>query len=284
MIKLDSHLPDDIAREKDISRGLINEYRNAFFGGMRRFRALRQQAPGIIVESLLGAILSIFGVLSFFAFIHEAKTVGPIPTIIACIKIVVIIGVCYWAAGRIWRAIGLTLRDRCRFVMRNIWSLAGSGFFLLVLGIQIFYPEFANPPKAAPANIPAVAAVPVAASAPVVLPRHEPGKHKLVFGGPGWQILSNDDSTYTRLTVTEASPQCALLGDNWIVADRQDYDDLETELIEGGHVGDFWTASAKPGSNLTYILNPDASSAFYWTSSRANAQRKVLCVMAVSIQ
>lgn len=141
-----SHLPDDIAREKDISRRLINEYRNAFLGGIRRFRALRLQAPGIIVESLLGAILSIFGVLSFFAFIHEAKVDGPIPTIIASIKIVFIIGLCYWAAGRIWRAIGLTLRDHCRFVVTNMWSLAGSAFFLLVLGIQLFYPEFANRP------------------------------------------------------------------------------------------------------------------------------------------
>lgn len=146
MTASDSHLPDDIAREKDISRRLINEYRNAFFGGLRRFRALRLQAPGIIVESLLAAILSIFGVLSFFAFIHETKVVGPIPTIIVCIKIVFIVGLSYWAAGRIWRAIGLTLRNHCRFVMTNIWTLAGGAFFLLVLGIQMFYPEFANRP------------------------------------------------------------------------------------------------------------------------------------------
>lgn len=142
----DSHIPDDITREKDVSRKLTNEYRGKVFSGLRRFRALRLQAPGIIVESLLAAILSIFGVLSFFAFIHDSSADGPIATIVACIKIVVIVGVCYWAAGRLWRAIGLTLRNHCRFVVTNMWTLAGGAFFIVVLVIQIFYPEFANRP------------------------------------------------------------------------------------------------------------------------------------------
>jgi len=277
----DDHLPDDIRREKSIAHSLRYEYKGAILGGLRRFRALRQQAPGIIAEFVLAAILSI-SVLMFLY--HDLNVTGLLPTVAFCIKFVVIVLLCFWIAGRIWRAIGLANRNRCRFVVNNMWSLAATGILVLSAVLHVLYPDPGEPPPT-PASAPPSEqpAVPVVAPEPVTPPSHELPPQKRVFEGHGWQILHDADSSYRTALVKEAAARCNDLGENWQLADRPDFSGLEPELIEGGHVGSFWTASRKPNSNLDYFLNADGTSRFRWALSSNDTERIVLCVMAISI-
>lgn len=271
------HLPDDIRKEKSIAHSLRYEYKGAILGGLRRFRALRQQAPGIIAEFVLAAILSV-SVLMFLY--HDLNVTGLLPTVAFCIKFVVIGLLCFWIAGRIWRAIGLSNRDRCRFVVNNMWSLAATGILVLSAVLHILYPDLGQPPPvpASPPEQPAVIA-----PEPVAPPSHELPPHDRVFAGRGWQILHDKDSNYRTALVKEAAGRCAELGENWQLADRPDFSGLESELIEGGHVGSFWTASRKPNSSLDFYLDADGTSQFRWALSSNDTERIVLCVMAISI-
>jgi hypothetical protein len=157
-------VPDDIVREKRIEKALGHKYKGAIFGGLRKFRALRLQAPGVIAEFILGALISIVGLLFLF---YDLNATGLIPTIVACIKIVIIIGLSFWAAGRIWRAIGLANRDRVRFIVNNMWSLAATGIVLLSLILSVFHPEFGKSSEApSPLANPVVTANPETVAAP----------------------------------------------------------------------------------------------------------------------
>lgn len=274
----DAQMPDDIAREKSIAHSLKYEYANALFGGLRKFRALRLQAPGIIAQFVLAASISIAALMILF---HDLNVTGLLPTVGAFIKIAVVVGFSFWVAGRIWRAIGLANRDRCRFVVSNLWSLAATGIFVFSLVVSILFPEFGERPSAPPSESPVVPATP--APEPMAPLSHALPQQERVFAGTGWQILHNDDSSYTTVIVKEAAARCALLGGFWILADRPDFVGLEPELREGGHVGSFWTASRKPNSNLDYFLDADGSSRFRWALSANDTERIVLCVMAISI-
>lgn len=139
----DTHLPDDIAEEKAISRALANEYRNAVFGGLRRFRALRLQAPGIIAEFVLSVAISLIAVAVLFRNIEFG---GVLHELANTVKIIVVIVVSFWVARRLWRLIGLANRDRCRYVVSNLWNLALGALLIASLVITIFYPEFAESP------------------------------------------------------------------------------------------------------------------------------------------
>ena len=272
-----NNVPDDIVSEKRIEKALRHKYKGAIFGGLRKFRALRLQAPGVIAEFILGALISIVGLLILF---YALNATGLLPTIAACIKIVIIIGLSFWAAGRIWRAIGLANRDRIRFVVTNMWSLAATGIVLLSMVLSIFNPEFG---KSSEASLPLTNPVVTAAPEKVAAPSHQRRPNERVFRGRGWQIPHNADASYKKALVNEAAALCGELGDKWILADRPDFDDLEAELIDGGHVGSFWTASSKPNSNLDYFLNADGSSEFRWALSANDTRRIVLCVMAIAI-
>lgn len=144
-----NNVPDDIVNEKRIEKALKYKYKGAILGGLRNFRALRQQAPGIIAEFMLGTLISIVALLILF---YNLDATGLLPTIAACIKIVVIIGLSFWAAGRIWRAIGLANRNCIRFVVNNMWSLAATGIVLLSLILSVFHPDFGKPTEVRPTS------------------------------------------------------------------------------------------------------------------------------------
>lgn len=271
-----SHLPDDIAREKSTAQSLKYKYKGALLGGLRKFRALRLQAPGIIAEFVLASIISISALIFLF---HDLNVTGLLPTIAFCIKFVVVVGLCFWLAGRVWRAIGLANRDRCRFVVTNMWSLAATGILVISAVLYVLDPGLREPPSAPPPESPAVAAAEPESSPP----GHKLPPHERIFTGRGWQILHNVDSSYRTALVKEAAERCGELGENWMLADRPDFEGLEPELREGGHVGSFWTASRKPNSNLDYFLEADGSSQFRWALSANDSERIVLCVMAIAI-
>ena len=275
----DTHkqIPDDISREKAVADSLRRKYKGALFGGLRQFRALRQQAPGIIAEFVLAAVFSIAALLILF---HDLNVTGLLPTVAFCIKFVVVVGLCFWISGRIWRVIGLANRDRCRFIVTNMWTLATTGILVLSAILYVLNPDAEQPPAPPSAAPTAVTAAP---PEPIVPPSHELPAGERVFEGRGWMILRNEDSSYRTALVKEAPKQCSELGEHWVLADRPDFEGLEPELREGGHVGSFWTASRKTNSNLDYFLNADGSSRFRWALSGNDTERIVLCVMAVSI-
>lgn len=143
MTDADSHLPEDIAQEKSVSRRLAHEYRGAAFGGIRQFRALRQQAPGIIAEFVLAVVISVLTVAYLF---RDIKFGGVLHELANTLKIIVVIVVCFWVAGRIWRLIGLANRNRCRYVVGNMWNLALGGLLIASFVIKMFYPEVVETP------------------------------------------------------------------------------------------------------------------------------------------
>jgi len=269
-------IPEDIAREKRTAHSLKYEYKGALFGGLRKFRALRLQAPGIIAEFVLASIASIAALVFLF---HDLNVTGLLPTVAFCIKFVVVVGLCFWIAGRVWRLIGVANRDRCRFVVTNMWSLAATGILVLSAVLYVLDPGPREPASGPPSESPAVAT----AEPEPIPPGHELPPHERIFAGRGWKILHNVDSSYRTALVKEAAEHCSELGENWILADRPDFEGLEPELKEGGHVGSFWTASRKPNSNLDYFLEADGSSRFRWALSANDSERIVLCVMAISI-
>ena len=77
--------------------------------------------------------------------------------------------------------------------------------------------------------------------------------------------------------------QCEAIGEDWILADRPDFEGLEVELKKGGHVGSFWTASVRPKTSLEYALNGEGDSRYQWALSGNDAERIVLCVVAFQI-
>ncbi|ANO52323.1 hypothetical protein [Woeseia oceani] len=143
MTEIDSHLPDDIAAEKQVSRRLSAEYRNKLFGAVRKFRALRLQAPGIIAEFVLAFVSSIFAVPFLF---QNMKSGGVIQDLGNTVKIILVVVACFWIVGRLWRLIGVANRDRCRYVVSNMWGLALGGLLLASVVVKVFYPEFVELP------------------------------------------------------------------------------------------------------------------------------------------
>ena len=277
-----AHLPQDIALEKRAADRMKREYANAAFGGLRKFHALRRDAPGIIAKFLLASTLSIATLLFLF---HDLNVVGLFPVIALCIKVVIVIGLSFWITGVVWRGVGVTVRNGIRYIVRNLWSLAATGMLAAGAVVYLFFPETPEVPAAqaaAPKKQPE--SIVVEAPIPIERPRHELPQNRRAFAGDGWQILHNDDFSYATAPAKEAVGQCEALGEDWLLADRPDFEGLEPELKQGGHVGSFWTASARPKTSLEYALNDEGDSRYQWALSGENAERIVLCVIAFQIE
>lgn len=281
MSDLNAHLPEDIAAEKHTAAYLRENYKGRLLASIRNFRALRLQAPGVIAEFLLGALIAITTLLVLF---HDLNVVGLIPVVVFCIKFVLIIAVCFWIAGKLWIAVGLTARDKSRYVVRNFWALAGIAMVVASIVVSVFFPDLKKKDPGTQASALAIEATEVVQVDEFVESQsHEQPPLDRVFEGRGWRILRNADFSYATALIKKAPGRCEALGDHWILADQRDFVDLEEELKEGGHVGSFWTASGKPNSNLDYFLTEDGSSRFRWALSGKDSKRIVLCVMVVPI-
>lgn len=116
-----AHLPDDIALEKRLGEELRQRYKGSFLGGLRRFRALRRQAPGVIAEFVLAAL--VFGIAASLLF-RDLNVVGLLPVAGFSLYFIFVVFVSFWLAGRIWRLTGLSVRNGARFVVTNMWMLA----------------------------------------------------------------------------------------------------------------------------------------------------------------
>ncbi len=276
-----AHLPQDIAIDKRAADRQKRTHEGAAFGGLRRFNALRIDAPGIIARFVLSAMLSIAALLYFF---QDLNIVGFLPIAGFCIKVVLIIALCFWITSIIWRAVGVSVRNILRYVVRNMWSLAATGVLATGAVFYVFFLETREVPlaqAAAPKRQPESIVV----EAPILIerPRHELPQNRRAFAGDGWQILHNDNFGYATAPAKDAAEQCQALGEDWILAGRPDFEGLEEELKKGGHVGGFWTASARPKTSLEYALNVDGDSRYQWALSGNDAERIVLCVVAFQI-
>ena len=116
-----AHLPEDIATEKCAGEELRQHYKGSFLGGLRYFRALRRQAPGVIAEFALAAL--IFGVAAVSLF-RDLNVVGLLPVVGFSLYFIVVVFGCFWLAGRLWRLSGLAVRNGARFLVTNMWTLA----------------------------------------------------------------------------------------------------------------------------------------------------------------
>lgn len=282
MVNIYAHLPDDIGAEKRLRDDLKNTYKGAFLAGFRYFRALRLQAPGIIFEFVLAALLTVSTLLFLF---HDLNVSGLLPVLGFLLKFIFTVGLCFWIAGKLWRSIGLANRDRCRFVVGNFWILAVSTLIIVGTVLNFFRPEFGKGSESRPTqglSSPGVEPPQLKAN-PAPKPSHVRPMAERVFVGQGWHILHNQNPDYETEIVKEANNRCAQLGDGWLLADDQDFEELEAELKHAGHVGSFWTATKQTNSNLDYFINADGYTEFRWANSGVEARRIVLCVFAVAI-
>ncbi len=115
-----AYLPDDIAREKRLGEELRQRYKGSFLGGLRRFRALRLQAPGVIAEFVLAAL--VFGIAASLLF-RDLNVVGLLPVIGFSLYFIFVVFMSFWLAGRLWRLSGLAVRNGARFIVTNMWML-----------------------------------------------------------------------------------------------------------------------------------------------------------------
>lgn len=132
-----AHLPEDIATEKYAGEELRQHYKGSFLGGLRYFRALRRQAPGIIAEFVLAAM--IFAVAAIVLF-RDLNVVGLLPVIGFSLYFIFVVAVCFWLAGRLWRLSGLTARNCARFLVTNMWTLAVSTLLVISAVLHLFSP------------------------------------------------------------------------------------------------------------------------------------------------
>ncbi len=130
-------LPEDIAVEKRRGEALRQRYRGGFLGGLRRFRALRRQAPGVIAEFVLAAV--IFGIAAVVLF-RDLNVVGLLPVVGFSLFFVFVVLVSFWLAGRLWRLFGLTVRNRARYVVTNMWTLAMTAILIVSAVLHLVSP------------------------------------------------------------------------------------------------------------------------------------------------
>ena len=130
-------LPPDIATEKQERDRLQRQYKGALFGGLRYFRALRREAPGVVAEFVLGAL--VFGIACLLLF-RDLNVVGLLPVVGFCLYFLFVLLVSFWLGGRIWRLFPPGLRDTVRFAVRNMWALAFTAIVAVGIVVQLFYP------------------------------------------------------------------------------------------------------------------------------------------------
>ena len=131
-------LPPDIATEKQKRERLNRKYKGRFFGSLRYFRALRHEAPGVVAEFVLGAV--IFGVACLLLF-RDLNVVGLLPVVGFCLYFVFVVVVSFWLGGRIWRLFPLGLRETCRYAVRNMWALAITAMIAVSAVLHLLYPD-----------------------------------------------------------------------------------------------------------------------------------------------
>ncbi len=247
----DSSLPPDIAAEKSKAWQIKLHYRNRMFKGLRSFRALRLEAPGIIAKNLIGVVIS---AIALFVLLRDMNATG-LAAVLYIIYILVVIGLSFWAAAWLWRAIGLEARNTARYVVTNMWSLLAASLFVVSLVGSIFLPELTRKP-ASPEKAQRVGA----------------------YSGEGWEILTNlEGSDYVPYTIHHAHSMCRDKGGDWYLADKLDFDLLSDALIAAGHRRDFWAADRKDNSYLYYRLT-DTEAEPVWSLSPRDHLRAVLCV------
>ena len=132
-----AHLPADIADEKRTGEELRQRYKGSFLGGLRRFRALRLQAPGVIAEFALAAL--IFGVAAFILF-RDLNVVGLLPVVGFSLYFIFVVFMSFWLAGRLWRLSGISLRNGARFVVTNMWTLAVTAILVVSAALHLVSP------------------------------------------------------------------------------------------------------------------------------------------------
>jgi len=129
-----SHLPDDIAHEKRVGEELRQRYKGSFLGGLRRFRALRLQAPGVIAEFVLAML--VFGIAAVLLF-QDLNVVGLLPVVGFSLYFIFVVFMSFWLAGRLWRLLGLPVRNGARFVVTNMWILAVTAILIVSAVLQL---------------------------------------------------------------------------------------------------------------------------------------------------
>ena len=126
------HLPDDIASENRTAFEIRKSHRQPmFFANLRAFSALRRQAPGIIAQYAIGGMISLMSLAAFFRNYSERHPDGS--GWYALVQLLIIFFASLLAGHLIWRAIGVSLRDRFRYLVRNMWIIVGIVFLVLVL-------------------------------------------------------------------------------------------------------------------------------------------------------
>lgn len=268
-----STIPADISAERSTALALKHEYRTAAAGALRRFFALRAQAPGVIAEFLLGAFIT--GCAALLC-LRELNINGLFPVVAFCIGVVAGIATCFWIARRIWRAIGLSNRDRLRALVQNLPGLGAT----LVLMLAILGGLLGQRAPSAPAQTPAAPSVKqhalVKAQQSHVLPMAQ-----RTYRGPDWLIPHDEYKNYITAPLRDAAALCEAQSGNWRLAKRPDFLHLEAHLKEAGQAGYFWAdAVAAENASVTYVLNDSGAAKFLTLQLPPDKHRQVLCVAA----
>ncbi len=133
-----AHLPPDIAMEKEQRERLRQQYKGRVFGNLRYFRALRLEAPGGVVEFVLGAVIFVAACLLLF---RDLNVVGLLPVVGFSLYFLFVLVASFWLGGRVWRVFPQGLRDACRLAVRNMWALALTTIIVVGAVLQVFYPD-----------------------------------------------------------------------------------------------------------------------------------------------
>ena len=131
-------LPPDIATEKQERDQLRRQYKGSAFGGLRYFRALRREAPGVVAEFILSAV--VFGTACLLLF-RDLNVVGLLPVVGFSVYFLFVLLVSFWLGGRIWRLFPPGLRETFRYAVRNMWALAFTAMIAVGIVLQLFYPD-----------------------------------------------------------------------------------------------------------------------------------------------
>ena len=126
-----AHLPEDIAAEKRLAFEFRKTYRRKAFSSLRTFRALRLEAPGVIAEYTIGGLIALGSCAAFFRDYAERNPDGS--GWYALIQFIIILIVSLYAGHLVWRTLGVYVRGRIRYLVRNMWVLVGIGFLVLYL-------------------------------------------------------------------------------------------------------------------------------------------------------
>lgn len=270
-------LPPDIAEEKMEASQIRAHYKKGrMFPMIRTFRALRQRAPGELAKTIFAILLS---AAALFVLLRNYEATG-LRAVLAIIYFVVIVGLCFWATGVLWRMIGLRARNVMRYLIGNMWTLYFTAIAVIGTIASLFFPhlipEKESERPAAAKQAPAVVLTPNDATPEV--PDEAPAHVPRIFAGEGWRILTDERAMdYVPETIATAHAKCRARGTPWYLAEEKDLEIVGEELVAGGHTGSFWAADRRGNSSLHYdIVGGQAE--FAWDLAAEDHTRNVLCV------